>query len=313
MTAITSIEGNHNLEFVLEYEQKSLDVGTLVSGQNLLSGAVLGRQVVNSTATASAVTGTGVLTLTVGALGKNAMLDAYKATCITAGATAVYEFETATGQQLQQDLTVGGGATNIDDHFTITAVNSTNSAVGDTFTITVASATSQTITASAVTGTGNGTITAGVIAGLAKSGVYRAQCTVAAANAGIFAFYAPLTDEFIANVTVGGGSTSVGGHFAITITDGSADFVVGDYFTVTIVLPPAKYVAHDASAVDGSQNAVAILCYDTNATSADTKTTVMARDAEVHDGKLIWKSGITAAQKTAALQSLESKLIVVRA
>lgn len=306
-------ESNHALEFILDFEPKSIDSGTIASGQNLLSGAVLGRQVVNSTATASAVTGTGALTITVGALGKNAMLGAYTATCITAGASAVYEFETSTGEQLQQDLTVGGGATNIDDHFTITAVNSTNSAVGDKFTVTVASATTQSITASAVTGTGNGTITAGAIGGLAKSGVYRAQCTAVAANAGTFSFYAPLTDEFIADVTVGAGSTSVGNHFAITIADGSADFVAGDYFTVTIVLPPAKYVAHDASATDGSQNAVAILCYDTNATSADTDATVLARDAEVYDGKLIWKTGITAAQKTAALQSLESKMIVVRA
>jgi len=313
MTAITSTEGNHALEFIIEHEQKSLDVGTIASGQNLLSGAVLGRQVVNSTATSTAVVGTGVVTRTVGALGTNALLGTYKLTCITAGASAVYEVETPPGLQLQQDVTVGGGATNVDDHFTLTLVNSTNSAVGDTFTVVVASATTQSITASAVTGTGNGTITAGLIGGLAKSGVYRAECTVAAANAGTFAFYEPLTDEFIANVTVGAGSTSVGNHFAITIADGATDFIVGDFFTVTIVLPPAKYVAHDASAVDGSQNAVAILCYDTNATAADTKATVLVRDAEVYDGKLIWKAGITAAQKTAALQSLESKMIVVRA
>lgn len=306
-------EGNHNLEFVLDAEGYSYDVATLASGQNLVSGAVLGRIIANSTATSTAVVGTGVVTRTVGVLGKNAIVGSYKLTCITAGASAVYEVETPTGLQLQQDVTVGGGAINVDDHFTLTLVNSTNSAVGDTFTVDIASSTTQTITASAVTGTGNGTITAGAIGGLAKAGVYRAQCTAVAANAGTFSFYRPLDDVFIADVTVGAGATSVGGHFTITIADGATDFVLGDSFTVAVVLPPAKFTAHDASAVDGSQFAAGILAYATDASSGDTKTTVLVRDAAVYDGKLTWKSGITAAQKAQAIADLEVKTITVRA
>ena len=313
MAAITSTEGNHNLEFIINYEDcASIDEGIIASGQNLVSGAVLGKIVANSTATSTAVVGTGVVTRTVGALGANAIVGSYKLTCITAGASAVYEVETPTGLQLQQDVTVGGGATNVDDHFTLTLVNSTNSAVGDTFTVDVASNTVSTITASAVTGTGNGTITAGAVGGLALDGAYRVICTTAAANAGTFTVHKPLTDEVIGTVTVAGGATSVAGHFTLTIADGATDFIVGDYFTVTISMPKPTYTAHNPAAVDGSQNAVAILCHATDATSGALHSDVISRSAVVYDGKLTWKSGITAAQKSAAIASLESKLITVR-
>lgn len=212
-------EGNHALEFVLDADAESYDVGTLVSGQNLVSGAVLGK--------------------------------------ITAGA-------------------------------------------------------SSTIAASAITGTGNGVITAGSIGGLAKSGIYRATCTNIAANAGVFSIYSPLDDVFIADVTVGAGAVSVGNHFTVTIADGTTDFALGDYFTITIVLPPAQWTAHNPAAVDGSETAAGILAYDVDATSAAQPATILVRDASVYDSKLTWKVAITAAQKKTAIAALDAKTIVVR-
>ncbi|MDD5227185.1 MAG: head decoration protein [Methylococcales bacterium] len=312
MAAITSIEGNHNLEFVLNIEENSVDEGIIASGQNLVSGTVLGKIVANTTATASTVTGTGVLTITAGALGANAIVGTYRATCITAGATAVYEFETPTGVQLRQDMTVGAGSTDIDGHFTVGAVNGTNSVVGDFFTFTIASSTVSTISASAVVGTGNGVITAGAGGGLALDGAYCVVCTTAALNAGIFTVYQPLTNEVIGTVTVSAGATSVAGHFTLTIADGAADFVVGDRFVVTVSIPKPTYILHNPAAVDGSQNAIAVLCHAVDATSGALHSDVIARNALIYDSKLTWKSGITAAQKLAALASLESKLITVR-
>lgn len=310
----TLLEGNHPVEWLLsDEEQQSVDVGTLASGQNLKSGAVLGQITKNTTATSTAVVGTGVVTRTVGALGVNAIVGTYTLTCITAGATAVYEVELPTGEQLATNAVVGSGAINIDDHFTLTLVNVTNSAVGDVFTVVVAAATTGTITNTAIVGTGNGAITLGAIGGLAKSGVYSLRVTEAATNAGTFSVYAPLTGEFIADVTVGGGATSVANYFTITIADGSTDFVVGDNFTVTIQLPVPKWTQHDASAINGSQVAAGILYNDVDASSSDLAATIFTRMGEVFDGKLTWKTNITAAQKAQAVADLSTKFIIVRA
>lgn len=310
----TLLEGNHPVEWLLsDEEQQSVDVGTLASGQNLTSGTVLGQITKNTTATSTAVTGTGVVTRTVGALGANAIVGTYTLTCITAGATAVYEVELPTGEQLATNAVVGSGAIDIDGHFTLTLVNVTNSAVGDTFTVVVAASVTGTIVASSVTGTGNGAITIGAIRGLAKSGVYSVRLTEAAAGAGTFSVYAPLSDDYIGDVTVGGGSTNVGNHFAITIADGSSDFVVGDNFTVTIELPVPKWTKHDHTAINGSQVAAGILYNDVDATSADVKTTIFTRMGEVFDGKLVWHTNITAAQKAQAVADLSTKFIIVRA
>lgn len=310
----TLLEGNHPVEWLLSDEEKqSVDVGTLASGQNLKSGSVLGQITKNTTATSTAVVGTGVITRTVGALGQNAIVGTYTLTCVTAGVTASFEVELPTGEQLQTNAVVGSGAIDIDGHFTLTLVNVTAAAINDYFTVVVASTPAATITNSAVVGTGNGAITIGAIGGLAKSGVYRAVVTEAAANAGTFSFYSPLSNEYIADVTVGGGATSVGNHFTITIADGSTDFVVGDNFTVTVQLAVPKWTQHNPAAIDGSQVAAGILYNDVDASSSDLTTTIFTRMGEVFDGKLTWKTNITAAQKAQALADLSTKQIIVRA
>jgi hypothetical protein len=58
--------------------------------------------------------------------------------------------------------------------------------------------------------------------------------------------------------------------------------------------------------------AVGILLQDTNATTADTETIMLARHTTVCDKALVWKTGITAQQKTAAIAQLKEKGIIVR-
>ena len=73
-----------------------------------------------------------------------------------------------------------------------------------------------------------------------------------------------------------------------------------------------KYTLHNNAASDGSEVAVAILYDDTNATSADTPCTVVSRIAEVADAKLIFKSGISGANRTAAIAALATQHIIAR-
>lgn len=73
-----------------------------------------------------------------------------------------------------------------------------------------------------------------------------------------------------------------------------------------------KYTLHDPAASDGSQNAVAVLLADCNATAGDTTALILARLAEVKAALLTFKSGITAPQKATAFSALATQNIVAR-
>lgn len=74
-----------------------------------------------------------------------------------------------------------------------------------------------------------------------------------------------------------------------------------------------KFTLHDAGASDGSQNAAAVLLADCNASGGDTSAVVCARLAEVKADLLVFKAGISAPNKSAALAALAAKNIIARA
>lgn len=73
-----------------------------------------------------------------------------------------------------------------------------------------------------------------------------------------------------------------------------------------------KLVPIAPAAADGSQTAVAILYEAADATAADVRRTVTARDSEVQAAVLVWPTGTTDVQKTAALAQLAQLGIVAR-
>jgi hypothetical protein len=76
-----------------------------------------------------------------------------------------------------------------------------------------------------------------------------------------------------------------------------------------------KYMAHDNAATGataGAEVAVAVLLADCDATSADQTTLILARIAEVSGDLLVWKSGISAPNKTAGIAALAVNFIIVR-
>lgn len=79
-----------------------------------------------------------------------------------------------------------------------------------------------------------------------------------------------------------------------------------------LITASGKYTLHDAGASDGSEAAAAVLLVDTNATSADASTLILARLAEVKGDLLVWRAGISAPNKAAAIVALASKFIIVR-
>ena len=154
------------------------------------------------------------------------------------------------------------------------------------------------------TPTGNGVITVGSVGADASAGRYTLVCIAAATNSGTFQLRNP-DDDLLGTVTVGGGAFT-NPNVTVTVADGSIDFAVGDTFAIT--LSGGKFTAH----IPDTNTADAILWASTNATSADTRCMVIKRRCEVDGTQLVWHSGITNAQQTAALYQLKQRGIKVR-
>lgn len=80
-----------------------------------------------------------------------------------------------------------------------------------------------------------------------------------------------------------------------------------------VVTASGKYAPWAPGAADGSQTAAAVLLQFVDATSADQTVVVLARGtAEIVSQAIVWPAGATPAQQSAALASLEAKLITAR-
>lgn len=156
------------------------------------------------------------------------------------------------------------------------------------------------------TNTGNGTFGAITVAAPALPGIY----TVEFDDATHFVVADPTGLE------IGHGTTGVAfaaGGIGFTITAGGTAFVPADSFRVTVAAGSGKYAAFDPTAADGTQNAVAILWQDRDATAADKQIAIVARQAEINTSELVWGANVTTTpQKTAALAQLAALGIIGR-
>jgi hypothetical protein len=150
--------------------------------------------------------------------------------------------------------------------------------------------------------TGNGAMTltpgASLLPGV-KVGVYRVRCVAAAVNGGTFRVEDP--DGFVK------GDVAVGVAFAddigFTIADGAADFIVGDGFDVTVPAGTGKWRSVTVAATDGSAVAAGILLDEIDATAADAKAVVIARDAVVTPQALSYGADVDLPAERAAVQA----------
>ncbi len=167
----------------------------------------------------------------------------------------------------------------------------------------------QTVAAAVAFAGNTGTGTVGSLTGDANAmpGDWKLICIEPATNAGVFEVFRP-------DGTLDGRATvavAYNGGINFTISD-ATDFVAGDGFTINVSYAAGKKTIHDPAATDGSEVADSILFDDADGSAADVPVTVIARDAEVNASELIWKSGMTGNQKTAALAALAAKGILAR-
>lgn len=163
-------------------------------------------------------------------------------------------------------------------------------------------------------GGGKGAITlatpsygAGVLAG-----DYKVIIIEPASDAGTFVVEGP------DGVVVGHGT--VGVAFAdvvkFTLADAATDFVAGDTAVIHVAIAdPANVGKHkqwNPSNTDGSEVADAILYANVDATDADHRATIIAREAEANGLVLEYFTGADADDKALAKSQLANKAIIVR-
>ena len=166
-------------------------------------------------------------------------------------------------------------------------------------TILARKAVADAVTASAFTGTGDGTVTlATVVAGqdVPIVGAYVLNCIVALANGGTFELVDPNGAQVAGGLTldVGAGGATVleAGGLQFTITDGAADFVVGDTATLTVAADGDVVIFAEAGA-GGAQIPSMVLTYDVTATGAEDQAQRAMVSGRVRREKLVIDAGGT--------------------
>jgi hypothetical protein len=104
------------------------------------------------------------------------------------------------------------------------------------------------------------------------------------------------------------------GGLGFTITAGGTAAVAGDGATIALATNAnaGLYAPLNLSAADGTQTAAAILANEIDASSANTKVTVIDRAAQVNGSELIYPAAATAAQITAINATLATIGVIVR-
>lgn len=297
-------EGRRTAEFILSEAPgwRSRENVIVTGSAALVAGTVLGLVLATGITQEFAGTGNGVLTPDASTpLLAGVQEGAYRVVCIepatNAGVFAVYDPQ---GVHIGNH-TVAGAAFANQIKFAI-ADGATDFVAGDTFTLWVRGG-----AASAVTGTGNGTLTLYATREPVQPGVYSLVCTAAASNGGTFSVTAP-DGTVLAPATVG--TRYVDGGLEFRLNDGGTDFIVGDSFAITVARGKVK--ACDSAAVDGSGTAAGILIGAVDASAADAKGAALMRDAEVTFVELAWAAGMDASERQTARLALGARGIVCR-
>lgn len=313
-------EGQHAGEFLLEERESagrpSRENITVLSGQNLKAGAVIGRvDRAIGRCSVPAVVGTGNGTMSKVFGGPEVLRGNYVVKCTAAVANGgTFSVTNPNGKALPAlTLTAGSGNTTAytsrEINFSITD-GSTDFVVNDSFTIVVDT------TAPVAVGTGNGTISALSLGPDARPGNYQFVCTTTATNGGTFTVTGPNGDVLgIFAMTAGAGAATAFATRQInfTLTDGSTDFAAGDTFNVAVFneLSSGKVVAWDPTTFDGRHRIGGVLYDNVDATLADTAGVIIARDAAVRAADLQYATAITAAQQDSAALELASRLRII--
>lgn len=313
----TLTEGQHAGEFILgDHGQNRHEAVTVLSGQNLKAGAVIGRANKGvGRVSVPTVVGTGNGTVNTVFGGPEVEVGSYVLTNTAAVANGgVWSLVTPGGKALPVlTMTPGAGGSTVyrSRHLNFTIVDgSTDFAVADVFTFVVST------TAPLAVGTGNGVISGLSLGPDAKPGNYRVENIAAITNGGEFKVIGPDGDAVaVGFIVAGAGGVLVLANqrqLNLTVTDGSTDFALADAFNVCVFneLAGGKVVAWDPLTFDGRDDVAGILYDNVDASAADKAGVLVSRDAEVMKSALQWAAAISASQKESAYLDLAKRGVI---
>lgn len=168
--------------------------------------------------------------------------------------------QATTNQDTRPTLILGGEAL----HKLVTLLQDAGKTAVLAFGTLLAKITTGAVSASAITGTGNGTVTAlsTVEGSTVKPGAYVLECTYAVTHGGVFQLTGPgggiIADNLTLRAGAGLATAFSAGGLNFTITDGSTDFADGDKWTITVAAGSGKYVPLKVNGKDGAQRVAGI-------------------------------------------------------
>lgn len=293
-------EGFHNLEFLLTEGpgDRSREAGVLLTGQNLVSGAVLGRITkAQAAAPIPTIVGTGTGAMTALTFGRAVQTGSYLIVLLATSSTAAFSVTAPDGTVLPNGAV---GTAYASDHLSFLISSAGTMTLGDAFTVVVTAGGTPVLV-----GTGTGVVSAFSLGPDAQNGAYRVQLLATSA-----------TGEF--EVIAPDGSKLRRGQVATAYTSSHINFTLSNAGTMTsgdyanlIVVQGAKYAAWTPGTFDGRHIAAAILLNGTDASAGDVACVVVHRDAECNTNELVWPSVNTAVKASGAAQ-LANRGIFVR-
>jgi hypothetical protein len=308
-------EGQHPGEFILgEQNVNRRERVTVLSGQNLKAGAVIGRVKFGiGRVSIPAVVGTGNGTASVVFAGPEVEAGSYVLKCTAAVANGgVFSLTTPSGRLLPPlTLTPGAGGTTVYTsrhiNFSITD-GATDFVANDTFTFVV-----DTTAPTVIGGTGTGVMTALSLGPDVQPGRYQVINRVVVANGGDFEVIGPDGQSIGRFIWANAGSTAAFTSRAINFTLSDAtDYIAANYFDVAVFnqLLGGKAVAWDPLTFDGRHRVAGVLYDNVDATAADKAGVLVSRSAEVTKGALQWAAAIAAADKESAYLDLAARGVI---
>ena len=311
-------EGRHACEFLIgeRPDGASRETITVLSGQDLAAGAVVGRVKYGiGRVSIPTVVGTGTGTATLVSAGPEVEVGNYVLTCTAAVAHGgVFSLTTPSGKTLPAfTMTPGSGGTTAytSRHINFSITDSTDFIVGDVFTFVV-STTAPTV----IGGTGTGVLTALSLGPDAKPGNYKINNDVVVTSGGDMSVIGPDGNSVGGRfIWANAGSTAsfTSRQINFTISD-ATDYILNNHFNVAVFnqLSGGKVVAWDPTTFDGRHKVAGLLVDNVDASASDLAGAIVARDAAVIKDSLEWAAAITSSQKESAYGDMRALGIIAR-
>lgn len=272
--------------------------GTLISGQDLAAGAVLGKiTLAVAAAPIPTIVGTGTGAMTALTFGPDIQTGSYVITLLATSATAAFSVVAPDGTTLPNGV-VGTAYKSTHLNFLISSAGTMT--IGDAYTVVVTAGGTPVV----IGGTGTGTMSAISLGPDAQNGGYQVVLRAVVAHGGDFDVIAPngrSIGRFIMGTTTGAAASFTSSHINFTLTD-ATDFILGNYFNVIVAKGSGKYTALAPTTYDGSHIAAGVLYAGVDASGGDKPCVVTVRNTSLNANELVWPTIGTAAKATATAQ-----------